>query len=274
MSRNIQSHEDLFHFSYRNDEELPENLNLQHCHQLYEILYVVNGKGSYFVEGVEYPVRPRTIILIPPLFYHRITLEGETSYERFVINFSPSDLVGEAASVLSSFSKSENEGAYYYSQDAVSGSIISIFDRFDNIKSLPEQEAQLYKKLLLSELVLLISLADRYKSSVCEGELGARVIRYLNEHIHKNISLDRLSKKFFVSKYYLCRAFKKYNGISIHGYINQKRVLEAKQLIEDGETASSAAYKVGFGDYSAFYRAYVKLIGRSPTQDGAEVEHQ
>ena len=272
MSRNVQAHEDLFYFSYRNDEELPENLNLQHCHQLYEILYVVNGKGTYFVEGVEYPVRPRTIILIPPLFYHRITLENDTPYERFVINFSPADLVGEAAFILSSFTKNENSGAYYYNRDAVSGAVISIFDRFDNARALPDDEAKLYKKLLLSELVLLISLSDRCKTSVLEGDLGARVIRYLNEHIHRNISLDRLSKKFFVSKYYLCRAFKKYNGISIHGYINQKRVLEAKQLIEDGESASSAAYKVGFGDYSAFYRAYVKLIGRSPTQDFSEAD--
>jgi AraC-like DNA-binding protein len=47
-------------------------------------------------------------------------------------------------------------------------------------------------------------------------------------------------------------------------------VLYAKQLIESGETASSAAYKVGFGDYSSFYRAYVKVIGRSPTAEEVE----
>ena len=84
-------------------------------------------------------------------------------------------------------------------------------------------------------------------------------------NIEKDISLDMLAKRFFVSKYYLCRAFKKHNGISVHGYINQKRVMHAKELIESGETASGAAYRVGFGDYSAFYRAYVKIIGKSPT---------
>jgi AraC-like DNA-binding protein len=41
----------------------------------------------------------------------------------------------------------------------------------------------------------------------------------------------------------------------------------AKQLIESGETASGAAYKVGFGDYSAFYRAYVKILGAPPTSE-------
>jgi len=78
-----------------------------------------------------------------------------------------------------------------------------------------------------------------------------------------------LAHRFFVSKYYLCRAFKRQSGSSIHNYINLKRVLYAKRLIESGETASHAAYMVGFGDYSAFYRAYMKHIGSSPKTKGA-----
>jgi AraC-like DNA-binding protein len=90
-------------------------------------------------------------------------------------------------------------------------------------------------------------------------------IRYLNENLTRDMNLDTIARRFFVSKYYLCRAFKKHNGVSVHGYINHKRIMYAKQLIEQGDTASGAAYKVGFGDYSAFYRAYVKIIGKSPT---------
>ena len=120
--------------------------------------------------------------------------------------------------------------------------------------------------------MLLLSVATRESIPRDERELGARVIKYLNEHIYKVVSLDKIAKKFFVSKFYLCRAFKKHNGISVHGYINQKRVMYAKQLIESGESASAAAYRVGFGDYSAFYRAYVKLIGRAPTSQECEDE--
>ena len=103
-----------------------------------------------------------------------------------------------------------------------------------------------------------------------DSEIGVRVIRYLNDNITADISLDMLAKRFFVSKYHLCRAFKKHNGISVHGYVNQKRVLYAKQLIEAGETASRAAYQVGFGDYSAFYRAYVKVMGKAPTSSNSD----
>jgi AraC-like DNA-binding protein/quercetin dioxygenase-like cupin family protein len=262
------------HIKYTNSSTSQQGLGAQHCHDGFEILYVVEGQGKYVIEGAEYQIRPRTILFAPPFSYHTLLLEPETQYERYVLQFFASDLTSNAQEFLSSLEKSLEGVGCYYAADALSPSIISIFDRFEAAESLPAREAKEFRRLLASEIVLLLSVAARESIPHDEGELGARVIKYLNEHIDKDASLDKLAKHFFVSKYYLCRAFKKYNGISIHGYINQKRVLEAKQLIEDGETASSAAYKVGFGDYSAFYRAYVKLIGRSPTQDGAEVEHQ
>ena len=126
----------------------------------------------------------------------------------------------------------------------------------------------------------LVIFRDSFGSSIAplfaEGykKITLLDIRYLNENMTKDITLDDIATRFFVSKYYLCRAFKKHNGISIHGYINQKRVLYAKQLIESGESASGAAYRVGFGDYSAFYRAYVKIIGRSPTAQSERRENE
>ena len=127
--------------------------------------------------------------------------------------------------------------------------------------------------MLLGELIFLFSLANTERTVSYDGDISVRVIKYLNENINRNISLEFLANRFFVSKYYLCRVFKKHNGISIHGYITQKRVMQAKLLIEAGETASAAAYKVGFRDYSAFYRAFVKIVGLPPTNSSAYKEN-
>ena len=127
----------------------------------------------------------------------------------------------------------------------------------------------IYFKMLISEIIVFLSLSDSTMGVNEDRDLGSRVAKYLDVNIDRAISLDDLARRFFVSKFYLCRAFKKYNGISVHSYINNKRVMYAKQLIESGESASGAAYKVGFGDYSAFYRAYVKIFGKSPTLDVA-----
>jgi len=257
------------HLKYTNSSTSQKGLGAQHCHDGFEILYVVEGQGKYVIEGAEYPIRPRTILFAPPFSYHTLLLEPETQYERYVLQFFASDLTGTAQEFLASLEKSLEGVGCYYAADALSPSIISIFDRFEAAESLPQKEAKEFRKLLASEIVLLLSVAARESIPRDEGELGARVIKYLNEHIDRDASLDKLAKHFFVSKYYLCRAFKKHNGISVHGYINQKRVMYAKQLIESGESASSAAYKVGFGDYSAFYRAYVKHVGHAPTSNGS-----
>ena len=147
----------------------------------------------------------------------------------------------------------------------VSDEIALIIERFESAANFPEPQKTNFLELLLSQLVLMLSMVGAADDGYDDTDLGARVVRYLNENGDRDISLDDLAKHFFVSKYHLCRAFKKHNGISVHGYINQKRVRHAKQLIEAGETASGAAYQVGFGDYSAFYRAYVKIIGKAPT---------
>ena len=45
-------------------------LNVRHIHDLYEILYVVSGNGRYLVEGAEFELKPRTLLLIKPFKYH------------------------------------------------------------------------------------------------------------------------------------------------------------------------------------------------------------
>lgn len=252
-------------YTHRIIDSVPENMNTNHCHDRYEIIFVQEGSGKYIVEGVEYPVHARTIMIFPPLVYHCVSIDAHSKYERVVLFFEKNAVIDSIAQVFGTLSELSMPAGSFYSADSISDTMVGLFDKFELSDNVPEPERHLYRRLILAELILLLSVSKRETKYLDEGEIGARVIRYLNENMYRDLSLDKLAKKFFVSKYYLCRAFKKHNGISIHGYINNKRVIYAKQLIESGETASVAAYKAGFGDYSAFYRAYVKLVGNAPT---------
>ena len=252
--------------SYCYDETPPASLDTRHCHDTYEVLYIVSGSGEYIVEGTTYEIKPGTVMLIRPFVYHSVRLDLTKPYERYVINFSTVGLVSDAVAMLErTLNDEDGAGGRYFCPGALSPDTLNIFERFENAVSMQLANRGTYGKTLLSELIVLLSISSGERMHQDDEELGARVIRYLNLNIEKNITLDKLAKVFFVSKYYLCRAFKKHNGISVHGYINQKRVMYAKQLIEAGEPASVAAYRVGFGDYSSFYRAYVKYVGTSPT---------
>ena len=60
---------------------VPADLNSVHCHDKYEILYVTEGSGKYIVEGAEYPIKPRSLMIFPPLMYHCASVDAGTVYE-------------------------------------------------------------------------------------------------------------------------------------------------------------------------------------------------
>lgn len=241
-----------------------DSFESSHCHDRYEILYVIDGSGKYVVEGVEYPLKPRTLLLISPFVHHSVFVDTDITYERCVVHFKDTSLVDTACTALKEITAGSH-GCVYYGADSIPNSVVATFDRLDTIGEISEELGDKLISLYLSELVIILSVSEKTNFASDEADIGARVVRYLNENIDRDISLDKLAKRFFVSKFYLCRAFKKHNGISIHSFINHKRVMYAKQLIESGEAASVAAYRVGFGDYSSFYRAFVKITGHAPT---------
>ncbi len=103
--------------------------------------------------------------------------------------------------------------------------------------------------------------------------MGA-AIAYVNSHIFDELSLTDLSERFFLSKSQFCRKFKEATGATPWGYITEKRLVAAKSMINEGAAAGEAAEKCGFGDYSAFYRAYRKRFNTSPYSGEARGENQ
>ena len=130
-----------------------------------------------------------------------------------------------------------------------------------------EAEQKLLAKLALTELLMHLQIASSQSRETLQNQpLSVRVKQYLDENLTLPHSLDDLAKRFFVSKYYLCRSFKSDFGVSVHHYLSHCRVELACKLIARGETASAAAYHVGFGDYSSFYRSYKKHKGQAPSE--------
>ena len=250
-------------FTYTRDDQAQGFLTESHCHDFHEIHYVSSGEGRYIVEGAEYEMHGDSLIITKPFKYHCVEVGPATPYERYVISFYKKSLPSSLTEVFSGAERVD-EDCIFLPSGAIPDALRSAFERIRIAETLEGDCSSLFLQSLLSEIIVLLAATQAEKVMPAETELGARVIRYLNDNLESDVSLDRIAKRFFVSKYYLCRAFKKYNGISIHGYVTQKRILRAKALIEMGESASGAAYRVGFGDYSAFYRAYVKQIGAPP----------
>ena len=237
------------------------------CRDRYEIIYAISPLGCCMIEGNEHQLSERTVLLIPPLCFRSHSFNGMGEFEGYSISFKEAALNDTIRTMLHKIVTNGDISGRFYQPNVVSDAICDIFIRFDDAFLLTGDERAAFLSTLVSEIVIFLSAVEGRAISNQEDELGAKVAKYLNSNIEKAISLDRLATKFFISKYHLCRAFKQYSGTSVHSYINHKRIMYAKQLIEAGETASGAAERVGFGDYSAFYRAYVKIVGKSPTKE-------
>ena len=93
-----------------------------------------------------------------------------------------------------------------------------------------------------------------------------QVLSYINENLSRELSVDRLAEQAYLSKYHFMRLFKAQTGSTVHAYVRQKRLLNAARLIREGIPAARAAADSGFGDYSAFHRAFRESFGISPAQ--------
>ena len=103
-------------------------------------------------------------------------------------------------------------------------------------------------------------------SASYESALYASLCDYINQHLEEDLSLDRLASFFFVSKYHISHVFKDNMGISVHQYILKKRLHASKNAILSGMALNRIHETYGFHDYTAYYRAFKKEYGLSPTE--------
>ena len=243
-----------------------------HCHAYYELIYVVQGRGSYIVEGTEYPLLPNTVLLLAPYEYHYVCPDQHCPYERYVLNFD-ADTPFDTGRTLAPFAKEESatgRGVYFPSErvDAALRHGFCTFDTLDRflepVDATLTSEGEILFRSTLTQLLLLLTSSYTAPAALPPGNLVSDVIAYINANLASPLSLEELSKRFFVSKYHLCRAFRQSTGTTLLSYVTTKRVVLAKQLMEGGEAATEAAYRVGFREYSSFYRAYRKQTGHAP----------
>ena len=252
-------------FSSRETEvrsETLENSQREACRDLSEIIIVKSGSGEISVEGMSVSVSAGDAFLLRPLSYRRISSRGRLEY--ISVSFL-ADAVCPDGDPLRPQLEFEGQGKLF--RDGFCAELLlSAVSGLCRAERLPREYKREYAICAVRQAVIVLCSVSGECISPSEEELGARVCTYIAENLTEELSLERIAKAFFISKFYLCRAFKSYVGSSLHNFIVAKRIALAKKLIDSGEVASSVAYKVGFGDYSAFYRAYVKHIGKAPTE--------
>lgn len=142
--------------------------------------------------------------------------------------------------------------------------IFSIANSSENIKDM-----KIYEQLvcLLTLLMQESCNHDNKKNKDKANQNIYDIKNYLDDNFTSKITLDSLSEKFFINKFYLSRLFKSTFGISIINYILKLRITNAKELLRFSTLSiEQISYKCGIDDPNYFSRIFKNIEGCTPNE--------
>lgn len=246
----------------------------EHIHDYYEFYFFLEGEVDIHIKNKSYTLKHGDVILIPPKTKHYPIIKNlDIPYRRFVLWISKNyccKLKNDSEDYMYMIDKTGSAQQYIYHNDSIDFNSIQsmIFQLIEEVKG-NRFAKQAKIQLQINTLILFLSRLIYEKENTIENgekKLYLRVCEYIDANIDSDLSLERISEEFYVSKYYISHNFTDNMGISIYKYITKKRLNACKNAFLSRMSIAEACNYYGFDDYSAFYRAFKKEYGMSPKQ--------
>ena len=255
----------MFNFVYGNldfahkidNPSSPTEEYYKHMHAFTEILFFVCGDVDYTVESETRTLQPGDAVFIAPGKYHFATVNlAEKPYERYVLKV-PEILVPD-------YIKENLFGHRPFFTDTEE--YRSIFTGLDNYaENFSNEETHTLFTCELSKLLIMMNRAAN-PGKQRENPFIEKIVTHINDHITEEITLESLAQDLMYSKSYISNEFRKYMHLPVMQYVRSKKIMFAHSLIMNGMKKCEAAEKLGFLNYSTFFRSYKKMLetGSSP----------
>ena len=244
-----------FKFEYIESEIDHTVLWESHCHSSFEMIAVLKGDVSIMLEGRVYRLKENQQILIPPLSYHAITVGAGGTYRRVTALFE-----GDAIPDVLRFKLGERDVGIAISSSSCAETLRGLCQASD-----PSFYAPLAHSLMIQLFYDALLSPDRQTGMQADPFLQS-ALSYIDDHLGDKISLDELAAHTSRSKSSFCHLFEQKMNLSPKQYILQKKLALADKLLGEGTSPSATAARVGYENYSDFYRMYKKHFGSSPTK--------
>lgn len=134
----------------------------------------------------------------------------------------------------------------------------------------PDSIRSAYLKSKVEELTLLSLGRLKNKQaghglSIQEKERLLEIKLFLDQHFLDELSLAKISREFLLNEFRLKSGFRQAFGITVFGYIQQKRMEYARELLlAGGRSVGEVAMETGYHTDAAFIRAFRNFFGIPP----------
>jgi AraC-like DNA-binding protein len=243
-----------FELYYKKDEIESGVLWENHCHAHFELIAVLTGDVYVALEGKELRIAPGEALLVPPLCYHAVIAHKKCTYRRLTAAFDKEaiPLALQAALV--------GDRARPFAVEP------HLTERLRVLCS--EENTAFYAPLagaLMVQLLYACVTESKQPDAGRADPLLHKALLYIEEHLCEQLLLEDIAASIPCSKSFLCHRFQQKMRVSPGQYILQKRMALAAKLIREGIPPTKAALRVGYENYSNFYRMYQKYLHSAPS---------
>lgn len=263
--------------------EFPDFVGVIHKHNFIEIVYVVSGEGTHVVGNHRSKVSKGDLFIInydtPHAFFSdKNAQEPFVAYDLMfttdfldssMINGNNFEAIGSSFLFFSLFPEQQQIGPDLQ----LSGSNYSLFgELFNKIYLEYKMRDKGYTNIIRAYVIELVVRIFRKMDSQPNNKIPPRqlqivntALQYLRDNFNKQISMDELSAKVFLSKDYFGRLFRDVTGNPVSSLLQQIRIDEACKLLSTTDhKISQIAECCGFNDIKFFYNTFKKTTGLTP----------
>ncbi len=239
-----------------------------HFHEFDKLVLLLSGKVRYLVEDADFELRPWDVLLVRHHAIHKAVIDRSVPYERIILYLDRKyfERVLPDARLMDCFESAQRERRWLLVPDGeqraeLEGTLLA----YEKAAGDGRFGAQAMRDTLMMQILIQVGRMSAAASpeAAYDPKIAA-ALSYINEHLSEELPVETLAEQVYLSRYHFMRLFKAQTGSTVHAYVRQKRLLAAARMIREGVPAGKAAADCGFGDYSAFHRAFRECFGLSP----------
>ena len=231
-----------------------------------ELLYIVQGNGQIFIDGIWYPVKSGSLVIYNPMQVHQEVFHNNTEiiilYNCAFTDFEIQGLLPNHIVPIGTYPIIES--------NQLNTSIHSCLHHIyiESCEQNMGYEYVIYNRLETLILYILRTISEINNESFKNNEtvkIAMKAKAYIDDNYHKNITLTDIANALFISPNYLSKIFRNHFRISPIQYLLRRRMNEAKRLLYISDiTIDQIAQRVSYRKSSHFIAQFKNMFGVSP----------
>ena len=252
-------------FFYTDAEYHATHPMLYHRHKEFsEIIYVVEGSGSYKVDNRMYELKPGNVVIVDQNVWH-----GEEPF------LNEQSVTYTCAMKIRKPDGTPEENLIRKNQRAVfecepGSSLEHLFSALYEIQKDPAADRTLCNSLCdsilrITQKIVQENQGSEDRTAQKNDELVRIITEYLDENYAEPINLKELGERFHLNHYYLAHIFKEETGVSPIKYVMHRKIGEVQnRLMNTNDSIQDIGEAMGFSSSCHLSSVFKKYFGISP----------